>query len=186
MGLLQLIDAIDYFPRQRFFIDIGEQNTTSKKSTISIDIEEILGIENDGLALFLRGERMRNAAHQSCSELLVREGQVQADPGEREPEPQFMDAIRRGKLKLFDRTRVSLRFDLAQNGAPSTVLGIGQGDRPVMEFDQQALDQILQLFDVDEKRTLLLDPELRFRLQLLADGLMSNCGAGRIDGLLDL
>ena len=97
-----------------------------------------------------------------------------------------MDAIRRGKLKLFDWTRVSLRFDLAQNGAASTVLGIGQSDRPVMEFDQQALEQILQLLDVDEKRTLLLDPELRFRLQLLADGLMSDCDAGRIDGLLDL
>jgi hypothetical protein len=57
MGLLQLIDAIDYFPRQRFFIHVGEQNTAGKKSTISIDIKEILSVENDGLALFVRRER---------------------------------------------------------------------------------------------------------------------------------
>ena len=63
---LQLVDAVADFPVERFLVDVGEENATREEAAIRIDIEEILGVENDRLALLLRGERHRNAAQQAA------------------------------------------------------------------------------------------------------------------------
>ena len=51
---LELVDAVGDFPRQRLLVDIGEENAAGEEAAVGVDIEEVLRVEDDGLALFLR------------------------------------------------------------------------------------------------------------------------------------
>ena len=51
MRFLELVDAVGDLPIQRLLIDIGEENAAREEAAVAVDIEQILGVEDDRLAL---------------------------------------------------------------------------------------------------------------------------------------
>ena len=103
------------------------------------------------------------------------------------PAEQVRKLLRRREFELLAKVGGCLRSPFALHAAFRAILAIGERDFSVAEFQQRFLNQILKLFDVNEKRAFALHSELNFGLYPTPDAFVfALCKAGCCDGVRDL
>ena len=181
MGFFQRLRAFGHLPLQRLLIDVGQEDAGSKEARVGIDIEQRLGVEDDGIAAFEGAQVDRRAAQQPGEHLVVGERRGQADLGEGNACADIGQLGAGRQFELMARVVGRRSAQLAFGFPTGPIFSVGQRDVRLPDLDERLFDQVLKLLDVDEARPLPAHLELNLGLNLLPDGFfdpLSHAGRG--------
>ena len=170
MCFLEGLRAVADFPGERLLVDIGEEDASGDKAGVGVDFEQAFGVEDDGVASFLRRERHRGGAEEPAYQFALGERELQTDPGEGNPGADVLELFASGKFQLLTFAGVRLLVgQFALGGAAGPVLPVGERDAAVAELEQDLLHHVLDLLDVHKKWAFFADPKFDFGPDLSPD-----------------
>ena len=183
----QRVRAVGDLPRERLFVDVGQQNARGEKAGVGVEIEQRLCVQHDGVATLGRRQRDGRGAQQARENVVVGEREIQADFCERDAAADVGELLACGELHLRIGVVCAGSAKSAFGSAAGAVFSIRKSDARLSDFDERFLDEILELLDVDETRALFAHAEFDLRLHLAADALLLPFGkAGGRDCAGDL